>query len=1104
MIGQRLLFYLLFAAALFPAAAGEETGLSETSSPGGWMENVNPADYALLAADLKDPFRFEGEINAQASSTGYAITTSKGLERQNVSFLELIQEVGIKGMREDCSGFLSLYVAVFETPEQAVAFCQEHFQDFGFTADFQGFTPGYNGLGDPRLEGKGASSTRGHIVQYQNMVARISDLGCISEIPEGTVASFARLWLDKVSRIKSPERPDLHLDPDRIYLSYHQDNNLLPTEISADSQAVAVEVENAGAVEARDVRLQLYLKKGEELQPVGRPAYVGDIPAGSTKSGTAFWDLEGKNIEGAVLQAQAFMLNGKDADEEDNNASITVNIYYAHNGNRAYSWIDDTYSFDNYGFDGRETEEMVEGLLATAVGNMQADADFLSAMQRLLFPSTFMKFWNYSAKSMEMGAGGHCYGMSATSGLYFMDPEARPLSKPASQMSLEEASTNIAIYHRAQMLPLWTAMMSDFRFFQRDQSPAKCHQAVKDALKDSRLPVIIEFFGRIDNSSAGHAVLAYKLIEVQGREPVVYVYDPNFPVSKARPPRPMPQITLTLSNSNWKNPSYMGYMWAYAGAISAHPVYRQIPLQEVNALVPSLKKSLYEMAGFLKKANAVMAVLRCPADAVFVDEQGRRTGVADGRTVNEIPGAEVLTEGEVEIYLLPAEGRYSLSIASTGQGSVDLDVIRPEDGSAGITSFQDMTVQTGVEITGTIQAGGEISTLQSGSQSIPPTLEASVDLSGFGGEAQGQDQAGDSSSGEEVQAQEELILEVNTLGGVANGPTSPVQFTLDRARLITRIRTYHWNYGSGQTLGTISIEDASGNLYGPWTATGEPGMGAVPDAYWTVQPDLELPAGVYTIVDSDPETWSQNSETGGRGVSWIWGQSVQENEVPEEQILKVDTLGAVSNYPFTPTTFSLDRPATITKIQTYHWNYGSGQTPGTISIEDASGNLYGPWTATGEPGMGGVPDAYWIVLPRVQLSPGVYTIVDSDPETWSQNDETGGRGIAHVWGIPSQSAVGTAGSSDWSGTWNTDWGPMQLQQSGNRVNGTYTHDQGRIDGTAYGNRLVGTWSEAPSYSPPGDAGDMEFMMSEDGQSFSGSWRYGSDGGWSGGWTGSRQ
>jgi hypothetical protein len=91
----------------------------------------------------------------------------------------------------------------------------------------------------------------------------------------------------------------------------------------------------------------------------------------------------------------------------------------------------------------------------------------------------------------------------------------------------------------------------------------------------------------------------------------------------------------------------------------------------------------------------------------------------------------------------------------------------------------------------------------------------------------------------------------------------------------------------------------------------------------------------------------------------------------------------------------------------------------------------------------------------------------------------------------------------WNGTWNTEWGPLELQQSGDTVTGTYTHDQGRIQGTISGNILVGTWSESPSYSPPNDAGDFEFTMSDDCKSFGGSWRYGSTGSWAGSWSGTR-
>ncbi|MBW1712113.1 MAG: hypothetical protein JRJ59_03060 [Deltaproteobacteria bacterium] len=91
-----------------------------------------------------------------------------------------------------------------------------------------------------------------------------------------------------------------------------------------------------------------------------------------------------------------------------------------------------------------------------------------------------------------------------------------------------------------------------------------------------------------------------------------------------------------------------------------------------------------------------------------------------------------------------------------------------------------------------------------------------------------------------------------------------------------------------------------------------------------------------------------------------------------------------------------------------------------------------------------------------------------------------------------------------AGEWDTNWGYMVLYQSGNRVWGSYTHDDGRIEGTVSDNVFTGTWSEAPSYSPPDDAGDCVFRLSEDGNSFEGDWRYGSSEDWSyGGWRGTR-
>jgi hypothetical protein len=97
-------------------------------------------------------------------------------------------------------------------------------------------------------------------------------------------------------------------------------------------------------------------------------------------------------------------------------------------------------------------------------------------------------------------------------------------------------------------------------------------------------------------------------------------------------------------------------------------------------------------------------------------------------------------------------------------------------------------------------------------------------------------------------------------------------------------------------------------------------------------------------------------------------------------------------------------------------------------------------------------------------------------------------------------AAADLGTYSWSGEWETDWGKMTLTQNGANVTGDYDYDDGRITGTVSGDTLTGTWLESPSYAPPHDAGEVEFVMSADGKSFTGKWRYGSEGDW-GNWDG---
>lgn len=119
-----------------------------------------------------------------------------------------------------------------------------------------------------------------------------------------------------------------------------------------------------------------------------------------------------------------------------------------------------------------------------------------------------------------------------------------------------------------------------------------------------------------------------------------------------------------------------------------------------------------------------------------------------------------------------------------------------------------------------------------------------------------------------------------------------------------------------------------------------------------------------------------------------------------EVLFELNSIAAVQNRPTRPTTFQFDGPMHITQIMTYHWNNAQGSQAGEIGLRSSDGKTYGPWPAMGQPGQGGVPDAYWIVQPNMTVPAGDYEILDSDEASWSQNGDTGGAGIAKVEGYP--------------------------------------------------------------------------------------------------------
>ena len=120
-------------------------------------------------------------------------------------------------------------------------------------------------------------------------------------------------------------------------------------------------------------------------------------------------------------------------------------------------------------------------------------------------------------------------------------------------------------------------------------------------------------------------------------------------------------------------------------------------------------------------------------------------------------------------------------------------------------------------------------------------------------------------------AQSQSIYYVANIWGVSQGQCTPTTFTLTNSTYITMITDYHWNGGGGSTPGTIGLMDQDNNVYGPWAATGS--------TYWVVNPGITVPAGTYTVLDSEMSTWSYNSQSGN--VCFSWGEGYP-NELPVE------------------------------------------------------------------------------------------------------------------------------------------------------------------------------------------------------------------------------
>ncbi|HEV2251510.1 MAG TPA: carboxypeptidase regulatory-like domain-containing protein [Candidatus Limnocylindria bacterium] len=111
--------------------------------------------------------------------------------------------------------------------------------------------------------------------------------------------------------------------------------------------------------------------------------------------------------------------------------------------------------------------------------------------------------------------------------------------------------------------------------------------------------------------------------------------------------------------------------------------------------------------------------------------------------------------------------------------------------------------------------------------------------------------------------------------------------------------------------------------------------------------------------------------------------------------------GGVTGGGTPPSFTTIDNSAfCVTEIDTYHLATGAGLTGGTVTLRGPTD--VGPLSATVV--TTGVTAGYanWVIFPRwgSAFVQGAYSCVDSDPATWAQDAQSGGKGFCRVLGVP--------------------------------------------------------------------------------------------------------
>ncbi len=251
----------------------------------------------------------------------------------------------------------------------------------------------------------------------------------------------------------------------------------------------------------------------------------------------------------------------------------------------------------------------------------------------------------YSFSNIDWEDDPKCYGMAATSILYFIDELLLPPHTTTYDLDIGDARTRATIeeYQKSwsynKIIATWVELKGDNKMEEKEYN-----DELKENIGNGE-PMLFFLGGK--GLMKGHAVVAYRIVEDEDNKvSYILLYDPNWPYKKNYFLEAFPYITYDRNLRELS--SYDNYNKFKLA--KAEPWYKQI-------------------------------IIRSPASLGVYDSQGLVTGLVNEEVRNEIPYSMYEEENKTITIFFPSDS-YQYDVVGTEEGTYSLRITSVENGEA--------------------------------------------------------------------------------------------------------------------------------------------------------------------------------------------------------------------------------------------------------------------------------------------------------------------------------------------------------------------------------------------------------------------------------------